>query len=360
MNGELKNVMVLSRALDELETPLQALSERGIKVEGIDGAYRFVARFAAEPVDAVILDLVGLRRQDIEVLQVLREIKPDVGIVALTDPDQRDLSASALCAGADLYLLRPVEAPELVVALDRAHRQRPVVAIAAPSPALETEEKRDDAIYNLALGVAHEVNNPLTTISGWLQVLTSDHANDEKLSGVFQSMNEEADRIADIVRQLLLYAQQAPPKGEAVDIGAVLTELSNLYEPLCKAKGVVLDVKIPPGLPAIKGDETQLRQACEAIFAEAQAVLNASNRMDITCESEEGGVSIVFHDNGPTIPYKHLAELFEPFQHGRQRNGNALGLCLSHGIIRSHGGSIVAESSESTGTRFAIWLPSMS
>ena len=85
MNDELKNVMVLSRALEQLEKPLQALSERGIKVEGIDGAYRFVARFAAEPVDAVILDLVGLRRQDIEVLQVLREIKPDVGIVALTD-----------------------------------------------------------------------------------------------------------------------------------------------------------------------------------------------------------------------------------------------------------------------------------
>ena len=170
-------------------------------------------------------------------------------------------------------------------------------------------------------------------------------------------MKEETDRVAEIVRQLLLFAQQAPPRGDPVDIGRLLTEVTNLYAPQCTAKGIELDVSIPDGLPPVAGDEGQLRQACDAILAEAQAVLANANKIDVTCQRKNNGVEIVFHDDGPPIPINDLARVFEPFQAGRRRDGKAMGLSLPHGIIRSHGGKIEADSSESLGTRFAVWLP---
>jgi len=351
--NELKNVLVLSSSPERLEQPLQGLSARGVAVKTIEGAYRLVAVFAEEPADGVIVDLAGLRRQDIELIRVLREIRSEVGIVALAESEQRDLAADALCAGADLYLMKPIYGPELLAAIDRAGLRRRLAPSAEPGAGADAE-----SISKLALGVAHEVNNPLTTISGWLQVLASDHAADEKLVGVLQSMKEEADRIAEIVRQLLLFAQQRPPKTGPVDIGRLVADLSGAYAPRLSARGVQVDVNLEPNLPLVAGDEGQLRQACDAILAEAQAGLERTNRLDITCARRDNGVAVVFHDNGAPIPEDDLARIFEPFQHGRQGNGKAIGLCLSQGIIRSHGGNLEAASSESTGTQFTIWLPS--
>ena len=138
----------------------------------------------------------------------------------------------------------------------------------------------------------------------------------------------------------------------------ILRELTDLYRPQCRAKGIALELNASSDVPLVSGDAGQLRQACDAILADAQAVLDTGGRIEVRCAPSSDGVEIVIQDNGPPIPPDDLTRLFEPFRPGRARDGKAIGLALCHGIIRSHGGRIEVESSQASGTRFTIWLPS--
>jgi len=347
-----KDIILLGSLPEHLDPAQSKLSEQGVSIRQIEGPYRLVAAFATAPADVLLMDLSGLRRQDLEVIQVLREIHPALGIVALADGEQRDLAAHALCEGADLYLLKPIQPPVLLAAIDRAAMRRRL------AEAKRQDKTRSDSLFGLAQFVAHEINNPLTTISGWLQVLAADHAENKQLANVLGSMKEEADRIADIVRQLQVFAQQGPPRADPVDITELLTELGRLYSSKCLEKGAQFVTDIAPQLPPVPGDEEQLRRAFDTVLAEAEARVNGTGKIEVSCKPERNGVEIVFRDNGPRISGETLKDLFGAFHNGRHGTAKGMGLNLSRGIIQSHGGTIEASSTESEGTRFTVWLPS--
>ena len=347
-----KNILVLSHSSEQFKFALEALATRGATIRYAEEAYRFVAAFDSEQADVALVDLAGLRQRDLELLRVLREIYPEVGIVVLADLEQRELAAGALCNGADIYLMKPVHAPELLEAMERASLRR---NLARPSGA-KAGDPGD--LANVALGLAHRVNNPLTTISGWLQMLSNDRADDKELSGVINSMKEESDRIAEVVRQLLTFAQQNPPSNTPVDITRILADLSRLHSARCQAKGIEFETSIPSALPPVAGEENQIRQACDILLTDAAEALNGGGKIQMLCRPKEGGVEIVFSDNGPTIPDRILGGIFEPFNLGRSGDEKEVGPWLSYGIIRSHGGKIEAESEAPSGARFVVWLPS--
>ena len=114
-----RNILVLSASLGQMELALEALAKRGVVTQCLGETYRFVAAFATEKPDMAIVDAEGFRKQDLEMLRVLREIRPQSGIVVLVNPDQRDIAAGAFCLGADFYLLKPVGRPELLEAVSR-------------------------------------------------------------------------------------------------------------------------------------------------------------------------------------------------------------------------------------------------
>jgi len=347
-----RSLYLLSASPEHLQPALDLLRKQGVSVQRVEGAFRLAAEFGSKPADVVVIDLEGLRRQDLDLLAVLRERRPEVGVVILAEPEQHDLAGLALCRGADLYLLKPVQGLELVEAVDRALMRRRL------AEAEQGGTARLQTLSEFALGVAHEVNNPLTTISGWLQMLSADRASDEQLVSILRTMKEEADRIAEVVRQLLVFAQQGPPRMAPVDLGGLLAELGRVYGARCKEKGIEVVTHISPDLPPVAGDEAQLRQACDVILSQAEAALDGGGRIEVTCRPAAEGVEVVFQDNGPRIPPEVLARIFEPFSAGRRGDGRGPGLCVAYGIVRSHGGRIEAESGETAGSRFTVWLPS--
>ena len=349
--SETKTIILATNAPDEFEPAVSLLATKGIDVRLVKGTYRLAAGFATDPTDTVVLDLENLQQKDLEVIQILREFKPSVGIVTVTGPSQHDLAASSLCRGADIYLLKPFSGLELLEALERADRRRQLSALA------EGEGRQMDALAKFALGIAHEINNPLTTISGWLQMLIADKADDKQLSDLLKSMKEESDRVAEVVTQLLTFAQQGPPRTDPVNMGRLLRELGRAQSARLKSDGIQLDMRIEPHLPPVSGDTGQLRRACDSILAESRAGLDSKGKIEVRCRPRDEGIEIVFLDNGRVIPKAKLAHIFEPFRYGRQEDGRGVGLCLAHGIVRSHGGTIEAESEEPTGTRFTVWLP---
>jgi len=346
-----KSLLVLSDALEDIQSTLDELTAQGTEVRNVVGAYQFVAAFASAPADVVILDLEGFRERELELPAILREIHPNVGVVVLANQDQREFAGRALCAGADLYLMKPVAGPELLEAVDRA-TLRQHVASAEPSGGLRAE-----VLSSLALGIAHEINNPLATVSGWLQMLEADRTDDEKLVELLRSMRGDADRIATVVRELQVFAQQGPPRRDDVDMAQIIAELERLYAVRCKTKGIELSADVAPDLPAVAGDEAQLRRACEVILAQSESALDSGGRIRIACRAEDQGVSIVFQDNGPLIPAKAIARIFDPFHDVRNGHTSGLGLCLSDSVVRSHGGRIDVKSEESCGNQFSVWLP---
>jgi signal transduction histidine kinase len=334
-----------------LEPALEALAKRGVVTQCIGEVFRFVAAFATEKPDMAIVDAEGFRKQDLELLRVLREFRPQSGIVVLVSPDQRDVAAGAFCLGADFYLLKPVGRPELLEAVSR-------VGLGHEPPEAESADaKRAEVFSRFAAGVAEKINTPLAVVSGWLQLLGDDYASDPALVDKLHLMKEEADRIADTTRQLLAFAAQTPPRSERVDLSQLLVELGRLYTARCRDKGVQVATDIPDDLPPVLGDENQLRQALDAILQHTEAALTEHCKIEIVSRPKADGVEILFRDNGPPIPPDQVKGLFDPFAPTRISNSKGLGLAIAYGMIQSHGGKIEARSDSSPLTQFSVWLP---
>jgi signal transduction histidine kinase len=346
-----RNILVLSSSVEQIEPALEALAKRGVATQCIGEVYRFVAAFAAGKPDMAIVDAEGFRKQDLEMLRVLREVRPQSGLVVLVNADQRDIAAGAFCLGADFYLLKPVGVPELVEAVSRA-------GIGRELPAAESADaKRVEVFSRFAAGIAEKINTPLAVVSGWLQLLGHDYASDASLAEKLHVMKEETDRIADTTRQLLAFAAQTPPRNDRVELSPLLAELGRLYAARCRDKGVLVATDIPDDLPPVLGDESQLRQALDAILQHTEAALTERCKLEIVSRPKADGVEIVFRDNGPPIPPERVKGLFDPFAPTRISDSKGLGLAIAHGMIQSHGGRLQAASDSSPMTQFTVWLP---
>jgi signal transduction histidine kinase len=346
-----RNILVLSSSTEQIEPALEALAKRGVSTKCIAERYRFVAAFALAKPDMAIVDAEGFRKQDLEMLRVLRDIRPQSGLVVLVNPDQRDIAAGVFCQGADFYLLKPVDRLELLEAVSRVGLGH------EPPDAEATDAKRVQVFSRFAAGIAEKINTPLAVVSGWLQLLGHDYAADPALVDKFNLMKEESDRIADTTRQLLAFAAQTPPRSERVDLSQLLGELGRLYTARCREKGVLVATDIPDNLPPVLGDENQLRQALDAILQHTEAALTERCKLEIVSRPKAEGVEIVFRDNGPPIPPDRVKGLFDPFAPTRISESKGLGLAIAHGMIQNHGGKIQATSDSSPMTQFTVWLP---
>jgi signal transduction histidine kinase len=344
------SVLFLTGRQEQYALALDTLAERDVAVRCMDSPLRLAVEFAADPLEIVVIDLEDFHAAALELLEVLREISPTVGVVIAASPEQRELAGSAFSRGADVVVTKPTTGIEMIEAIERAGRRKRLAEGAS-------EEMTAQLLKKFAMGVAHEINNPLTTISGWLQVLIADQDTKPELVDMLTSINEEADRITHVVRQLLAVAQQAPPRQEQLSIGPVLETLVEQYRNEHKEASVNVSTRIRDRLPPIRGDEQQLRQACEALLKESLAALNGRGRLSVSCKPKRHGVEIRIKDTGPPMSAETRAALFEPFEFGRNKNGSGLGLCLARAIVRSHGGTLDVASGESVGTCFRIWLP---
>lgn len=259
-----RNILILSAAPEQWEMVTDLLSKRGITSRCVGEPYHFVAAFAGEPADAVLLDIEDFRKQDIEILRVIRQLRPETGVVAVVDRDQRDVASVLLMSGADLYLLKPASAPEILEALERANRRRQIM-LTAPQ-----DSRRSGALATFAVGVTQKINDALAIMKMSLQLLQQDlgpGATAEKINPV----NDEIDRVANVSRLLLTFSRQRAPANEKVELGPIIAELARIYTAHCRERGIELTSKIDENCPAVAGDEAQLRQACDAILEQAVA-----------------------------------------------------------------------------------------
>jgi two-component system NtrC family sensor kinase len=216
------------------------------------------------------------------------------------------------------------------------------------------------AVGQLVSGVAHEVNNPLTAILGFADLLIDHPDVPEFAKSDLRVILEEAQRTKQIVQNLLSFARQMPPQRKPVQINGILRQTLALRAYDFANHGVKIIERFSPNVREVVGDSHQLQQVFLNILNNAyDAVRESPSPGQIVIETAEkdGMAEIIFRDNGPGILYPE--RIFDPFFTTKEvGKGTGLGLSICYGIIREHAGEISCRNNgDAPGAMFIVRLP---
>ena len=216
------------------------------------------------------------------------------------------------------------------------------------------------SIGQLASGIAHELNNPLTGVIGFSELLLERDVPDD-IREDLTTINREAKRTAGIVKGLLTFARKQAVEKETVDINRIIQDVLHLRAYEQRVSNIVVKTQFATDLPEIRGNGAQLQQVFINLIVNAeQAMLEAhgSGNLTITTERTGDNVKAYLTDDGPGIRPENIRRLFAPFFTTKEvGKGTGLGLSICHGIVTEHSGRIYAESDPGKGATFIVELP---
>jgi signal transduction histidine kinase len=215
------------------------------------------------------------------------------------------------------------------------------------------------ALGELVAGVAHEINNPLTGVSAFAQLLLEEPLGEEQAESV-RLIKREADRAIGVIRDLLVFARKTGPRRVPTDVNALLEHTARLRSYGLRSHGIELACDLDPALPPVVGDDQKLQQVFLNLLVNAEYAMQGSAVRRLTIRSRRDGerACVAIGDTGSGMPPDVQSRVFEPFFTTKPAGvGTGLGLSVSYGIVQSHGGTIAVRSVPGAGTTFEISLP---
>jgi len=216
------------------------------------------------------------------------------------------------------------------------------------------------AIEELAAGVAHHINNPLTGILGFSQRLLRKTTN-ENIKKDLERIHNEGYRVAKVVENLLTFARRREPKREYANMNDIVQKALELRSYELKTSNIEVVTDLAPRLPEIIVDFHQIQEVFLNIILNAEQVMTEAHgggKLTIITHKIKDYIIVEFADDGPGIPAEHLDKLFDPFFTTRgEKGGTGLGLSVCHGIVTKHGGRIYAKSKPGKGATFIVEFP---
>ncbi len=214
------------------------------------------------------------------------------------------------------------------------------------------------AIGRLAAGVAHEINNPLTSILNFAYLMKEKETNDEEDLRDLNVIIEETNRVRKIVRELLDFARQSPAKMESIDVNRVLEQLVGLIVKQKEFRVIRFIEDYDEKLRAVFADKNQIQQVFLNLLLNAAESITQEGTITIRTHHEPDHCIITITDTGCGIKHEDLHKIFDPFYTTKPvGKGTGLGLSVSYGIVKQYKGEIQCESSEGEGTTFNVTLP---
>jgi len=217
------------------------------------------------------------------------------------------------------------------------------------------------AVGEMAAGIAHEINNPLTGVLGFSQMLLQREDLPEEIKAELKLIADGSQRVADIVRRLLTFARQAKPIKTLVNLNDIIDNTLKLREYVLKTNNIQVVKRYDADLPSTIADPGQLQQVFLNLIVNAEQAMKKANgkgMLTITTETKDNNIFISFQDDGPGISKENLGHLFEPFFTTKDvGEGTGLGLSLSRSIILEHNGIMRVDSEFGHGATFTIELP---
>ena len=215
------------------------------------------------------------------------------------------------------------------------------------------------ALGELVAGVAHEVNNPLTGISAFAQLLQEERLTPDQLEAA-QMIKREADRAVSVIRDLLTFARKTGPRSVPIDMNALIEQTMRLRTYGLRTAGIEMRQELAPSLPRVRGDDRQLQQVLLNLVVNAEHALAKCPRRVITLRTSVAARRVIVEvsDTGQGMSVEVQKRIFEPFFTTKpEGSGTGLGLSVSFGIVQTHGGMLTVHSAPGAGATFRLTLP---
>jgi signal transduction histidine kinase len=216
------------------------------------------------------------------------------------------------------------------------------------------------SLGQLAAGAAHEINNPLTAILGYSDLLIGEHPAQTRAHTLGEKIRDQARRTKDLVTNLLSFARQVPVEKQLLDLNTVLTGAVQLRNLDLREKNIRIELESRSVLPAVRGDPNQLLQVFYHLISNAVDAMesNGGGVLLIRTLREKGTVVIEVSDTGPGM--KEPDKVFDPFYTTKPvGKGTGLGLSICYGVMQEHGGRITGFNRAEGGCTFRLELPAV-
>ena len=218
------------------------------------------------------------------------------------------------------------------------------------------------AVGEMAAGIAHELNNPLTSVTGFAELVLEDMPEGSESRKDLETVMREALRARDVVRRLLDFARQSESIRARASLNEVVEDVVALSRHLIHMSGIELKIDLEKDLPWVLIDSNQMKQVLINLVHNALQAMPDGGEMEIktsnSSRSNRAWVIVSVQDTGVGIPQVEQARIFEPFYTTKgNQGGTGLGLSVTYGIITDHGGQIDVVSQPGAGAKFTVWLP---
>lgn len=217
------------------------------------------------------------------------------------------------------------------------------------------------AVGEMAAGVAHELNNPLTSVSGFVELVLEELPDDDPHRSDLELVMREAQRARGVVRRLLDFSRPVENQRVRTDLNELVSDVLALVRHLAHTGGILVEMELEEGLPWASVDPGHIKQVVLNLVHNAIQAMPHGGELTVstrTVEREGRRVTISVRDTGEGISPENIERVFEPFFTTRPAgSGTGLGLSVSYGIVNEHGGFIEVESTPGKGSCFTITLP---
>lgn len=370
VDDEMPNIMLLERLLK---------NEGYNSIQAVEHSPDFFKVFESYNPDLILLDLNMPEVDGFQILSRLKEFEIDsfLPVLVLTAQMDMDIRLKALECGAHDFLNKPFDLGEVSFRihnlletrylhnqikdqnriLEEKVRQRTAQLEASHDQLLHSEKL--SALGKLAASISHEFNNPILGIRNILEQIQSSVSLDSEFKELVQLAIRESSRVMDLATKLKQFYRPSTGNMTLLDLHVILDDMIVLKNKNFLEKKIKLVKQYSTQLPKIKAVEDQLKQVILNLLQNAEESYSPEGgTLEVSTDQTDSGVEIKIKDAGCGIAEQHVKNIFEPFFTTKSAvKGTGLGLFVSYGIIKRHGGDIRCDSAPGKGTVFTISLP---
>ncbi len=221
---------------------------------------------------------------------------------------------------------------------------------------VEAEKLASIGIF--AAGIAHEINNPLTSVLTFSHLMLEQMPEGDPRRETLKMMTRETERARIIVRQLLSFAKETPLKTVRTNVNCPINEIIETLSAQGLFDGIEVGLNFAGNLPEIQADPVKLEQVVLNILLNAIHSITPPGKIEVITRTAGHSVEILISDTGCGIPEEYVGKIFDPFYTTKESTkGTGLGLAVSYGIIKKHGGEVEVKSIPGKGSTFVVRLP---
>ena len=367
MGNETESILVVDDTADNLRLLSIMLSEKGYKVRKALNGNMALNTIKTMPPDLLLLDINMPSMNGYEVCEILKnqEHTKDIPVIFISALDDVLDKVKAFEVGGVDYITKPFQAQEVIARIEnqltirRQYKQL--------QQEIQERQKIEETLKVYLHTVSHDLRNPVLAMSVVLNNLIKKEAQEGISRTILEQMQNSCDRQLNLINSLVETQQFAvwgvPLRCEPFDLGQLLTNLAQEWQPLLEREAAVLNLEIAENLPLVRGDSHQIWRVFENLLANSLKFNPPQIQLKITVKILENSADFIrcsVLDNGIGITEEQTKSLFQPYHRGgstQQTLGLGLGLYLCQQIIQAHGGDIGVISHPGAGAEFWFTLP---